>query len=431
MFSPIYLYIISIGFPLISLYTFKDILSPHFIYTVIWIYLLPLGAMVNPSPADDLLILWSAEHKSISSVHWFLTSFFILQFLGTYAIAINQKTKWRPVSKKRFPALALLLGVLGVLILAIQFLRQLSLSDWSFDLWIYYLLGARFDRPWTGSYIGGAEYIFTFVANLFPIAGVMLAYAFVFSRSISKWIFLFCLLFQLFILVGDGSRTPMALTLLTFGVFWWIAKKGITRYVGTGLSIAAVTVLISLMSQFRQDGLSAIRSARDAVKFEYRQDDNYFRLMQVALLDDIGTEKHWNAREFIGAAVVNPIPRYFWPGKPLLEQDFYGGWKVFYVTISFVGECIAMFGLSLGLIAALVMSLVIYWILERISRLASREGGIILYFGACFYIYSILRSISNIGMNMTFMVAICALYYFLNRKESKRTILNTRIKRTQ
>lgn len=406
-----------IALPIISYLKFRSVLHPHVIFTVSWIYLLPLGPVVNAEPSNDIERLWNASNESLLEIHGIMSVFFVLLYATTffYASYKDRLNKQPNISFKSYASGAKLIGSFGVALLFTQLLRQLGSSDWSFDLWLHYLLGPRFGRPWMGAYIGGGEFFFTLLGNLFPIAGILLAYSTVFTKSNYKWLFFVCMLFQLFILVGNGSRTPMALTCLCFGVFWWLSKKGIERYIGATLSLATVIFLISLMSQFRHEGISSMQSAADVTNIEYKQDDNYYRLMNVFLVENDGNVARWSAKHFIGSAIVNPIPRFFWPGKPLLEQSFYGEWKAFYVTITFVGEFIAMFGISMGITISLVVGFGFYCLLQTTYTCIKNQGGIIFYLGTAFYIYSVMRSITNLGMNMVFFTAIIALYLYLNK----------------
>lgn len=410
--------------PLLSYWTFKDPLHPHFVFTMCWVYLLPLGPVVNPEPVDDLISLVGCDEKVMSGIHLLATMFFVALFAATYAIARNRSCSQRQriagtaavkLALGQFSKWVKPAGFLGATTLVVQILLQLSKSGWSPLLWIHYLLGPRFDRPWAGSYIGGTEYIQTLVGNLFPSSGILLGYASVFGPRNLRPPFTAMWLVHLLILVGDGSRTPMVLSLVCWGMFWWIARTGLTRIVGVSASLAAAVFLIMVMIQFRQDGISKFASGGSDKKMEYRQDDNYFRLVHVILTDRDRTAPRWSAKTFIGAAVVNPIPRYFWPEKPLLEQSFYGDWKLFYVTITFVGECVAMFGEMAGLIAAFCAATLFYLCLEWIYPMVRRPGGLILYLASSFYLYSVMRSITNLGMNMVFLVSVVGFYLILNR----------------
>jgi hypothetical protein len=415
---------ICILFPLISYATFRDPLHPHFVFTLCWVYLIPLGPVVNPEPADDLISLAGCDAKVLTGIHELTTIFMVLLFITSYALARHRGSTLSggmngPDAVKKalstFSRWVTPAGLLGTTLLLVQILLQVSKCAWSPVLWFHFLVGPRFERPWAGSYIGGAEYIQSLVGNLFPMAGILMAYAAVFGPGRHRPVFLVLWLVHLFMLVGDGSRTPMVLSLLSWAMFWWISKRGVIRIAGAAAAVAGAVALISVMSQFRQEGIVRIAGSGNNGRIEYRQDDNYFRLVHAILTDRDKAAPRWNAGTFVGAAVVNPVPRYFWPGKPLLEQNFYGDWKLFYVTITFVGECVAMFGETLGLAAAFVAALVFQQVLARLFPVVRKPGGLILYLATAFYIYSIMRSITNLGMNMIFFAAVVGFYLILNR----------------
>ena len=172
------------------------------------------------------------------------------------------------------------------------------------------------------------------------------------------------------------------------------------------------------MLNSRQNGLMDFRDQPYAMSIRYDQDDNYYRLMRMVLIADSTSAQYWNATEFFAGALLNPIPRYFWPEKPLLTQEFYGDWKLFYVTTSYVGECIAMFGKWGGIVVALAIGAVGYRVLERAVLRVSSEGGGLLYFCICLYVYSIMRSLYNIGMNSTFMMVAGGVVLFVNYRRN-------------
>jgi hypothetical protein len=108
------------------------------------------------------------------------------------------------------------------------------------------------------------------------------------------------------------------------------------------------------------------------------------------------TPERWSAIEFFYTVAVNPIPRFFWPGKPILLADFWGNYKAEWITISFLGELVAMFGVILGLVLSIVAALLVYFMLRRASTLISAPCGVIVYFSFVLYGYMILRSLFNI-----------------------------------
>ena len=429
---------ISILCPLVSYLTFRDLLHPHFIFTLSWVYLLPLGPIFIPKPADDLISLLVCSDKEFARVHFVSAFFMTALFFTTLLLARRHGTglhgslNGTNAVKKAlagFSRWIIPAGVIGASILLVQMLIQLSKSDWSLVTWFNFLIGPRFERPWAGAYVGGKEYIQTLIANLFPLAGILLGYTSVFGARRFRSLFLILWLFHLFMLVCDGSRTPMVLSLLSWGMFWWISKRGTLRIAGAVAAVAGVVTLISVMATFRHEGIVRVTDSGNDVRIEYHQDDNYYRFVHVILTDRAQTTAHWSALTFLTAAVVNPIPRYFWPGKPLLEQNFYGEWKLPYVTITFIGECVAMYGETTGLAVAFGIALALHHVFLHLFPVVRRPGGLLLYLSAAFYFYSIMRSITNLGMNMIFFVTVVGFYLFLNRNSSDLfTASNSRLR---
>jgi len=137
---------------------------------------------------------------------------------------------------------------------------------------------------------------------------------------------------------------------------------------------------------------------------------------------------NWGARYF--AELVNPIPRFFWPGKPLIGIDYAiargqaGGEASdagVYATIStgMIGQGVVNFGRVLGpAFAALLMSLWVAWLarldlqIHELGRLPLYALGIILTF--------------NLGRDITFITLYPFLFgtmvfWWLGRRRARRS----------
>lgn len=405
----------------ISYWKYRNVFHPHFVFTLMWIYLLPLGAIVQPEPAEDLVRIHGAKLELLKNynylIHGYLGSLFFLTLLAARQGPSLDFSRMKG-SIVQFRKIAPNIGLFGLVILGAQFLRQLSASDWSMDAWLGFTFGARFGRPWMGQYVGGSEFIYTFLGALFPISGVALAFAVNFARQWFKLLFFGGLMFLLLMQVGDGARTPMALTVITFAGCWWVSRSGAARYIGATFAVSLFILLVSLMARFRGEGLSTMDGMKDLSTIEYHQDDNYFRLLNTMLVAESGQDENWDASTFITAALVNPVPRFLWPAKPLLEQDFYGSWKWSHVTITYIGEWTAMFGISMGLFVSLVFACGVFALLQLAYKRFRKPGGLILYIGLVFYLYMVCRSIYNIGMFTIFITGVLLIYFYLSKKSA-------------
>jgi hypothetical protein len=312
---------------------------------------------------------------------------------------------------------ATILGAVGLGILGLELGKQLYSCEWSIGLWYEYSIGPRFFRPWLGGYIGGSDFILTFIGNIFFASSLILPLALVGTRGVMRTAVACGELITLFILFCNGSRTTVALTLLVLALLWqFFAPNGLARLAGHLVLAATLVVMTSVMVNYRQMGYaSSLAPDVERREIPYSQDDNYYRLIRIMYLADVGATPNWDAASFLTASFVNPIPRYYWPNKPLLTPEFFGDWKVSIVTVSYFGECIAMFGKWFGLACAFLFGLAYYQLLLRAYRLVTREFGVAAYLATCFYVYMAERSIQNVGMNAVFLMFVMGLYYWFQQ----------------
>lgn len=406
--------------PVVSYLRFRSLLHPHFLFTISWVYLLPFSVVVSPSLPEYLQDFHGTGLAGLSRYYLLINGFLFLLFLVTMylrqsRVGIPLSLVRRSLSLSDHKANLLLLA--GLAILGVELVKELYACNGSLHSWFEYSIGPRFGRPWGGGYVGGADFFFTFIGNLFYVTPILLPFAVFVTRGAKRIAGVAGLLLALWILTCNGSRTPVALTVLTFALLWHFNVSNPTvRLTGLLALVFIFLAMVSIMITFRQNGfVSASEGDTQLSDIKYEQDDNYYQLMAVLKVAEDGNTPTWDASEFLEASIVNPIPRYFWPGKPLITETFFGDWKLPYVTISYIGECIAMFGKWLGLACALLIGLLYYQVLVWASRLMSRDFGLLAYLGFCFYIYMTQRSIQNIGMDAVVVGAILAFYYWFGR----------------
>lgn len=412
--------------PTVSYLRFRSLLHPHFVFTVSWVYLLPLGMVVSPSVPDYLQSVQGMGVAELGGYHLLINSFLGVLFLVTmFATPSNKSIPMSLVKKSillpEYKANLFFLG--GFIILGAEVGKELYSCNWSFHSWLTYSLGPRFGRPWSGGYEGGSDFLLTFIGNIFNLTAILLPFAVFQTKGIRRVAASAGLVLTLWILACNGSRTPVAFTLLMVALLWYFMVANSTvRITGLLVLLVMFVALLSLMLAFRQNGfISEDRENPQLSEVKYEQDDNYYQLISVLKVAEQGGTHNWDATTFLEACVVNPIPRYFWPGKPFLTPEYFGNWKLSYVTVSYIGECIAMFGKWLGLAAALLVGLVYYRVLLWASRLVAKESGLIVYLGFCFYIYTTQRSMQNIGMNGVFIMSILAFYYGIGQLTAPAT----------
>jgi hypothetical protein len=311
------------------------------------------------------------------------------------------------------------LALFGLGIFALELGAQLYAYGWSIGTWIAYSTGPRGVRGWSTSSIGGSDFLYAFLGNIFSACPFLLPLAIGSSKGLLR-IFAACgLAMLLFMLFFDGSRTPVALTLLVLALVWQVrAPNFSTRIAGQFTLAVAFVAITAVMVSNRDKGYADVFANKQLSEIKYGQDDNYYQLLHIMQVADSKNSEHWNSGYFFAAVLLNPVPRYFWPGKPLLTQDFYGEWKVSWATVSYAGECVAMFGKGMGLVCALFFGFVYYHLLLWSYRCVSREFGVVVYLAMSFYIYMAQRSIHDLGTYVLSISTVLVLFMFFHFKRS-------------
>jgi hypothetical protein len=156
------------------------------------------------------------------------------------------------------------------------------------------------------------------------------------------------------------------------------------------------TTFVSLQVRTRDYGLAVVGDAPLAslapvVHF----DDTHSRLIQAMyLVDEHGIR--WDAEHFFTQLILNFVPRYFWPERPVLDQAFFGEIKLDYVTISALGDLVASFGMTGGMLGFAVFCIVALGGLRWTYRIADRPFGIVAHLWVAFYVYSAMRSLHGL-----------------------------------
>lgn len=412
--------------PLISLVKFRSVMHPHFLFTAAWVYLLPLGAVVSPGIPDYLISMGIMDASDLIKydlkICAFLATIFVLTlYLSTEGHgSINFYRKGVQI----FSARAAVVGWIGVMLALAEFAKQLLSCQWSLALWFAYCIGPRFGRPWGGAYIGGSEFMYAFIANLFASVSVLLPWAVLQTRGATKHVFGGVLTFSFLMMVSNGSRTPAAVTILVFGLLLFLRSDSQFRRMLTVFGSALMLIgITALMVSFRTEGLSSIKENPSAVaEARYGQDDNYFRVVNIICVDRLDVSPHLSPKEFFLASILNPIPRYFWKGKPLLTEDYFGDWKPFYATVTYLGEMIALFGLPGGLVAATIMTIIFYVGLLKACATANYEFGIVVYLSTAYYLYMAMRSMQNLGMSAVFLAFVVFIYWYFSSVQTDNVL---------
>lgn len=289
----------------------------------------------------------------------------------------------------------------------------------------------RFGRPWSRGKFGGWNALLYELNRLIylvpPLAGVIVARKERYSaRQIAAVVFV--LAFTLFYGFSSGTRNLFGTYLMTALVGYAFAlpsrsykKAALALTSGVGLMGAATKLMVA----FREKGLGHYL-ATDSSGGEYMEGRAIFVDYNLQIISKLA-QKFPEQYDFLGFeipynALVRPIPRALWPGKPeglsvSIEQAM--GVEGMTLATTFIGEAymsggvvaIVLFGLFFGMFAR-------WWNAYGGDR--SSELGIVIYAAGIFTLAITMRS--TLVFTESILSAIAAIVigqYLLGR--SRRT----------
>jgi hypothetical protein len=295
------------------------------------------------------------------------------------------------------------------------------------------VLRPRFVRPWSRGSIGGWHTILIelglFRYLLPPLAGIVLARASDYSSG--QVIAVIGLgLFTLFEGFASGTRNVFAVYLLTFLVGYAFAvpyhqwKRPAVAFGIGGLLMYWAT---SVMLAFRGIGIARYFSS-DVRPTRYLEDSTGVfvdhNLRNIAGLTEVfPAEQSFLGFEIPWLALVQPIPRALWSGKPTglstsIEEAL--GAEGYTLSTTFIGEAYMSGGyLAVVLISVVIGALAGWW--TRHLAFRNSDLGILMYASGLFAFAICMRSMIWFTTGMLPAVGLLALYFVLTymRKESK------------
>lgn len=363
------------------------------------LYFLTLFEFLFSQPAFDTLTNVIGAHRGVTACLWGFAGL----IAGRHLVRVR-KHPWRELFTREVSGSWML--VLFATALLLGFLHMLIAVKFDVFEMVDYFMAPRFWQPWSRSKLGDwRALIFELGMLLYlvpPIAGIILArrkqYGTLALLSVSAGF-----LFLLFYGFSTGTRNLFASYLITFLIAYAFAA-GLERkreLIAIGIACALLMMVATVvMLQFRTVGLSNYvagtyehvivdESSRKALFVDY----NLYAICNLAAL--FPKRYPYLGFEVPYQALIRPIPRAIWPGKPeglsVTIEDALG---VEGITIasSFVGEAYMSGGWFAVLLAGLFFGVVTGWWSQlptaRISQL-----GILIYASGFFAAVISMRSL--------------------------------------
>jgi hypothetical protein len=210
----------------------------------------------------------------------------------------------------------------------LAFLRFAVPSGFDLGLMFSSLGGGRWSAPWSRGDLGGADAFldhFSYFGFVLPALTVVLAQRLGWTNVRTISIGCCALIIAAFLAQGGGRR----ITGVMFGsaaILWFLGQPKISLVALLGLAVTGVGLLIFLetMLDYRNVGFSSMLSpgahadvlpVAEEDDVLIRVDDNFLRLAQItAVFPEYREYTTWHYALWV---ISRPIPRLFWPGKPL------------------------------------------------------------------------------------------------------------------
>jgi hypothetical protein len=281
----------------------------------------------------------------------------------------------RPISVFLLFVFVTLLGYLHVF-LAVNFdpfevLRQMSLP--------------RFSQSWSRGQYGDAYALLFEVGALIylipPVAGLIYARSNEYTL-LQKLVVTIVLVFTFYFGFSSGTRSVLGTYIITFVGVYFLAGRQITLTKALFLTVPMLVILYFAnfyMVAFRKIGLSNF-------SFVEQPSDSFFVDHNIVNISNL-MEVFPNSFEFLGFeipfnALIRPIPRVLWPGKPeglsVSIESALGAGPSVTLSCTFVGEAY----MAGGFLAVLFISLLFGMAAElwnRVGSSSNRQFGQLLY----------------------------------------------------
>lgn len=290
---------------------------------------------------------------------------------------------------------ACLVGGYGYMLVAVNF---------SVPEMLHYFMRARFAQPWGRGQLGDWKALLVEVGMVLylvpPIGGVVLARRRDFSSGQIAFV-LAGLLFTFFYGFTSGTRNVLATYLATFLVAYaFSAGLGRKKEIAVLSGVVAITLYITttLMLDFRGVGFSEYMRGAETRGMEVEGESIFFvdyNLYVIAQLVYAFPYSH----DFLGMeipylALVRPIPRALWPGKPegmsiSIEEAL--GVEGLTLASTFVGEAYISGGyLGVAITAFLFGVMMCWW--NQLGRIDNSSLGHLIFASGFFAAVISMRS---------------------------------------
>jgi hypothetical protein len=273
---------------------------------------------------------------------------------------------------------------------------------------VHYLGQERWAAPWGRGQLGGWDAFLDhlqYFGYLLPVLTVVIGRR-AGVRSVRTLICVAMSVVMALFLAQSGSRRVIGVVVGMALVLWILDQQRLRlkHLLTTVVAIVALLLTLQLMLEYRNVGFNALVGKSDVpsgrtekkqiLEEEHvRVDDNFYRLCQIIQL--IPESYPFVYHKYLVYVVVRPVPRVFWPGKPV-DPGFDLPTALGVQGVSFSYSVIGELYMSLGFIGIALGG----WFYGRVAATASgllarcrTQGALVIYSIVVMALFSGMRSI--------------------------------------
>ncbi len=376
----------------------KNLVRPDLV-GILALYYLTLYEFIFPQPYFDANM---PDMPSVRLALWAVIMGFVGLFIGRHLVKRGRQP-FEQIMTRSVPPTWLAVILWSCFFLG--FLHVLLATNFDIPVIIEAMLRARFDQPWGRGRLGDWKALITELQLLLylvpPLFGLMLGKRERYS-AINLLLSGLAFLWLLFFGFTGGTRNVFAAYLITFLIAFTFSSPPQRRaqVIVVAVICGAMMVMATrVMLDMRTVGLKRWLEG-DMPNMITRQNSGVFvddNLLAISVLTQYFPKQ--NQDRYLGfeipyLALIRPIPRALWPGKPTgmsisIEKVF--NVKGVTIAATFVGEAYMSGGLVAVLLEGLVLGmLATFW--NRFSSQKNSELGLLVYSSGFFAVTITMRS---------------------------------------
>lgn len=325
--------------------------------------------------------------------------------VGRHLVPPTRKNPFQTLFQVEMPSSFLFSIFWGCVI--IGYLNMLISVDFNLFQMVDYFMQPRFSQPWGRGRLGDWKAMFYELSMLLylvpPLGGILLARRQKYS-GVQVFLVMLGVLFTLFYGFSSGTRNIFASYLVTFLIgYCFAASRRQTKEIVTlaVLTVVALVVSTKVMLDFRDVGLKTYILEGYYLKPSHTEqgqslavDNNLYAISR--MVEYFPRHHDYTGLEIPYLAIIHPIPRALWPGKPegmsISVEDIFGatGWTI---ATSVVGEEYIMHGFPAIFLMSIVFGACCAW-WNLLASPKNSEFGILVYASGFFSAVITMRSMN-------------------------------------